>query len=187
MQVLCSDREMKIDGFMCPGHVSAIIGEGPYLRIVKEFHKPCVISGFEPLDMVLSLYMLARQIKERKARVENEYSRVVKPEGNIQAMKLLYEVFEIKDASWRGFGTIKKSGLFLRSSYKEFDAEQFIPKEQLFKKAKLNNCLCAEVVKGKISPQNCPQFRKTCSPDDPKGPCMVSFEGSCRIHYEYGG
>ncbi|MDP2922590.1 MAG: hydrogenase formation protein HypD [Candidatus Omnitrophota bacterium] len=186
IEALCRDKEMKIDGFLCPGHVSVIIGEKPYQSIVTEFKKGCVICGFEPLDMVLSIYMLAVQIKENKPKLENEYKRVVKPEGNPIARKLIYEVFKVEDVSWRGFGLIEKSGLILNEEYKEFDAQKLIKKATPAKTREKTGCLCADVVKGKIRPWQCPQFKKHCSPDNPLGPCMVSFEGSCKIYYEYG-
>lgn len=186
MKALCSDKDINIDGFLCPGHVSAIIGANAYREITQKFHKPCVIGGFEPMDMLIAMYKICLQVKQKKSIVENEYDRVVKQKGNTAAMKLLDEVFCVKDASWRGFGVIKKSGLFLNEKYKRFDAQKLIGKEITLKK-KVNNCRCADVVKGKIKPSECPLFRKICNPDKPLGPCMISFEGSCRIYYEYGG
>jgi len=185
MNVLCNDAELNIDGFLCPGHVSAIIGEKPYEEIVRKYHKPCVICGFEPLDMVLSIYKICLQIKEGSCKLENEYNRVVKPSGNVSAMKLIGEVFDVRNASWRGFGIIEKSGLFIKEEYNNFDAEKLIDKPLAFRKIKNINCRCIDVVKGKIQPPACPQFRKSCTVDNPLGPCMVSFEGSCRIYYEY--
>jgi hydrogenase expression/formation protein HypD len=186
MQALCQDKDINIDGFICPGHVSAIIGEIPYEVIVKKYKKGCIICGFEPLDMVLSTYRLLLQIKRKTPKLENEYKRVVKKEGNQKAKRLLREVFEVVDASWRGLGMIKKSGLRLNEKYQDFDAEKLIKKKIKFEKKKNPICLCAEVIKGKIYPFNCPQFKKNCTPANPLGPCMISFEGSCRIYYEYG-
>lgn len=185
MDVLCRDPEINIDGFLCPGHVSAIIGERPYEEIVEKCRKPSVICGFEPLDMVLSIYKICLQVKEGKYKLENEYNRVVKPDGNVSAMKLISEVFDIKDAGWRGFGVIEKSGLFINERYKNFDAEKLIDKPLVSRRIKNINCRCIDVVKGKIRPPECPQFKKSCTVDNPLGPCMVSFEGSCRIYYEY--
>ncbi|MFA5270955.1 MAG: hydrogenase formation protein HypD [Candidatus Omnitrophota bacterium] len=190
LRVLCEDKDINIDGFLCPGHVSAIIGAEAYRGITQKFHKPCVIGGFEPLDMLIAMYKICLQVKEKKSILENEYDRVVKQKGNFAAMKLLDEVFLVKDASWRGFGVIKKSGLFLNKKYKKFDALELIPqsrKEDAKAQRKINNCRCADVVKGKIKPSDCPLFKKICNPDKPLGPCMISFEGSCRIYYEYGG
>jgi len=185
MELLCKDREIKIDGFICPGHVSAIIGLVPYKAIVKRFKRGCVICGFEPLDMVLSLYILLKQIKENNPQVANTYSRVVKPYGNPLAKRAINEVFKKEDANWRGLGIIKKSGLFLKENFEEFDANRFLIKE--FKNTPLPlGCLCGEVIKGKVKPHQCPQFKKNCMPQNPLGSCMVSFEGACRIYYEYG-
>jgi len=186
LNLLCGDSEIKVDGFLCPGHVSVIIGEAPYREIVKKYHKPCVICGFEPLDMVLSIYKICSQVSDGRYELENEYDRVVRPGGNISAMKLISEVFDTKDAAWRGFGTIEKSGLFINEKYKNFDAEKLIDKPLAPAKIKNINCRCVDVVKGKINPSECPQFKKNCTVDNPLGPCMVSFEGTCRIYYEYG-
>jgi hydrogenase expression/formation protein HypD len=185
MHILCRDRDINIDGFLCPGHVSAIIGEEPYKEIVEKYHQPCVICGFEPLDMILSIYKICLQIKKGKCKLENEYNRVVEPSGNVPAIKLTKEVFDIKDASWRGFGCIKKSGLFINRKYRAFDAEKLIDKPIISGKPTNIRCRCIDVVKGKIRPPQCPQFKKFCTVDNPLGPCMVSFEGSCRIYYEY--
>ena len=186
MGALCKDKDINIDGFICPGHVSAIIGEIPYEAIVKKYKKGCIISGFEPLDMVLSIYRLLVQIKKNTPKLENEYKRVVKRKGNLEAKKLLKEVFKVTDASWRGLGTIKKSGLELNQNYQDFNAQKLIKKKIDFKKKNNILCLCADVIKGKTSPFKCPQFKKICNPNNPLGPCMISFEGSCRICYEYG-
>ncbi|MEI8349343.1 MAG: hydrogenase formation protein HypD [Candidatus Omnitrophota bacterium] len=186
MKELCKDRDIKVDGFICPGHVSVVIGTKPYRVIARRFHKGCVICGFEPLDMVVAMYMLLKQLKNDSPCVENEYSRVVQPEGNPVARKIVDQVFTVSDASWRGFGKIKKSGLVLRDSYKTFDAIRLLSKAACTEPKQKKECLCAEVVKGKITPFQCPQFAHACSPDNPLGPCMVSFEGSCRIWHAYG-
>ncbi len=185
LKALCSDREIEIEGFICPGHVSAIIGMYPYREIVRRYRKGCVVCGFEPVDIVFSLYLLLLQIKNRKPRLENTYKRVVRPSGNREAQLILREVFFVDDASWRGLGMIKKSGLFLREKFSHFDARQFI-KEHVEESCLLKGCRCAEVIKGKIKPYECFQFKKKCSPQNPLGPCMVSFEGACRIYFEYG-
>jgi hydrogenase expression/formation protein HypD len=186
MEVLCKDKDINIDGFICPGHVSAIIGEIPYEKIVKRYKKGCIITGFEPLDMVLAIYQLLIQIKRNIPKLENEYKRVVKRKGNLEAKKLLKEVFKVVDASWRGLGAVKKSGLELNQNYQEFDAQKLIRKKIKFNEKKKDIiCLCPDVIKGKIPPLRCPQFKKVCTPTNPIGPCMISFEGSCRIYYEY--
>ena len=186
LEALCRDKAMTVEGFLCPGHVSIVLGEKPYLRVAGVYKKACVICGFEPLDMLISIYMLLVQIQQTKPKVENQYSRVVKPGGNPLARKVLKEVFETCDASWRGLGIIKKSGLKLKSAYRNFDARRLITGKLPAVGKKNNGCLCAEVIKGKISPLACPKFRLICSPETPLGPCMISSEGSCRIYYEYG-
>lgn len=184
MNLLCQDREINIDGFVCPGHVSAVIGLSPYNKIVNKFKKGCVVAGFEPLDITLSLYIILKQIKDNKPAVVNTYNRVVKPKGNPVAKRAIKDVFSIADASWRGLGVIKNSGLFLNEQFKRFDATRFSGK--ITERVNLpTGCMCGEVIKGKLKPFQCPQFRGACSPSNPLGPCMVSFEGSCRIYYEY--
>ncbi len=186
MRVLCEDKDIRIDGFICPGHVSAIIGVRPYRDIARKYRKGCVVCGFEPVDIVWSLYLLLRQIKENKPKVENTYTRVVKTGGNRRAQQLLKEIFYVDDASWRGLGVIKKSGLFLRKKFNEFDAEKLVTKN-VEESPLPKGCRCGEVIKGKVKPYECAQFGKICSPKSPLGPCMVSFEGACRIYFEYGG
>jgi hydrogenase expression/formation protein HypD len=184
MKVICEDKNIPIDGFICPGHVSAIIGLAPYAPIVEKYRKGCVVAGFEPADIVVSLYVLLLQIKKNAPALVNTYTRVVKPEGNPQAVAIMNSVFTIRDAPWRGIGTMKRSGLFFRKKYAAHDASRFLDRE--FTTADTpKGCLCAEVIKGKIKPFACGKFGKTCSPRSPLGPCMVSFEGACRIYYEY--
>lgn len=184
MEALCQDKNINIEGFICPGHVSAIIGELPYYPIVEKYKIGCVICGFEPVDMVLGIYTALKQIKNARPAVDNEYRRVVKKEGNATAIKIMYEVFQAGDAGWRGLGIITNSGLFLNKNYAEFNAENLI-KTVIKEKKAAANCLCAEVVKGKITPRQCPLFTVECSPANPIGPCMISLEGTCRIYYEY--
>lgn len=186
MDILCQDKEINIEGFICPGHVSAVIGIRPYEKIVKKYQKGCVIAGFEPLDMAISLYQLLKQIKENNFSAQNAYARVVRAEGNVLAQDIIKEVFTIEDAPWRGLGIIKKSGLFLKKNFKQFDAENLINREIGERKIP-PECLCSEVIKGKVRPPKCPQFKNKCTPFNPLGPCMVSFEGTCRIYYEYSG
>jgi hydrogenase expression/formation protein HypD len=185
MEALCQDPQINVDGFICPGHVSTIIGLLPYRVIVEKYKKGCVVCGFEPLDVVLGVYMLLLQVKKAYPKLENEYKRVVKKEGNTTARKIMYEVFQIGDGGWRGLGVIKESGLHLREEYRDFDAQRLI-KVSLKERPPARGCLCGEVIKGKVTPFRCSQFRKRCTPIDPLGPCMVSFEGTCRIYYEYG-
>lgn len=193
MAALLKNKGIKVDGFINPGHVSAIIGA----KIYKKFRVPQVIAGFEGLDVLKAVNMLLGQIINKEAKVENEYSRVVKKEGNKKARYLISEVFEIKDAKWRGLGEIKNSGLKIRAKYKKQDAEHVY--KDLIKeiirfasrrmaeetKPKPSACKCGLVLQGLIEPRDCPLFKKICSPDNPQGACMVSVEGSCNIEYRY--
>jgi len=146
MEALMSG-ELKIDGYICPAHVSAIIGEKGYIRLVEKYHIPCVITGFEPLDILRGITMLVTQIADGRAQVENEYCRVVKPEGNVKAREILYEVFEKSDAVWRGVGLIKDSGLAIREKYGKYDAARRFGVSA--PESKENPaCLCGEILKG---------------------------------------
>ncbi len=180
-----TDGELAIDGYICPAHVSAIIGEAGYRKIVEKRHLPCVITGFEPLDILRGITMLVAQIADGRAEVENEYSRVVLPEGNVTALELLADVFEKCDAQWRGLGDIPQSGLKISSRYAEFDSvEKFGIK---FSDVKDNPaCLCGAILKGLNQPEDCALFGTTCRPDNPIGACMVSSEGTCAAQYRYG-
>ncbi|MCK4454946.1 MAG: hydrogenase formation protein HypD [Thermoplasmata archaeon] len=181
--------EVRLDGLIEPGHVSTIIGSRPYEFLSEEHGIPQVIAGFEPLDLLMGVYMLAKQKEEGNARVDIEYRRVVKPEGNPAAIKVMNEVFEPADIKWRGFPTIPGSGLVLSDEYQEYDARQRFEddlaelKGKEFKEPK--GCRCGEVLRGIIRSQECPLFAKTCTPANPIGPCMVSAEGSCNILYKY--
>ncbi len=178
-------ENFQIDGFIDPGHVSAIIGT----EIYNQFKIPQVIAGFEGIDVLLAVDILLDQIINKEIKVENEYARVVKKEGNAKARKLIEEVFEIADAKWRGLGEIKNSGLKIRKKYKNQDAE-FVYKgliAQIKKeiKPKPNACKCGLVLQGLIESKDCPLFAKVCTPDNPQGACMVSVEGSCNVAYGY--
>ena len=180
--------ETRIQGIIEPGHVSAIIGIKPYEEISKKHNIPQVISGFEPLDMLISIYLLALQIRDGEARVENEYSRVVKYEGNIKALKSLDAVFEPINIDWRGFPVVKRSGMKLKKKYEEFDAEKIYEDTLRNIDAELDvieGCRCGEILRGIIDPIHCPLFVKKCSPTNPIGPCMVSVEGTCNIMFKY--
>lgn len=184
MSLLLDDPGLRIDGYLCPAHVSAIIGSDAYSTLVARYRVPCVITGFEPLDILQGIGMLARQISHGAARVENQYRRVVKPAGNVRAQEILARVFEPCDAHWRGIGEIRDSGLKLRPEYACHDAARIDiaiepPKEHL-------GCLCGEILKGKARPADCPLFGDPCTPEDPVGACMVSNEGTCAAVYKYG-
>jgi hydrogenase expression/formation protein HypD len=180
--------EVKIDGLIQPGHVATILGLEPFLYFSKRYNVPQVVAGFEPLDLLVTIYMIAKQRKEGRAEVENEYSRVVRPEGNPIAMRMLKEVFFAEDRSWRGFPTIPKSALELRPEFAIHNARELYsdilanaPKV----KEEMGNCRCGEVLRGIIESKDCPAFGKACNPKRPMGPCMVSREGSCNISYRY--
>ncbi len=181
--------EIKIDGLIEPGHVSTIIGTKPYEFISKDYNVPQVVAGFEPIDILMATLMLVKQIKKNEAKVENEYKRVVHSEGNIKAKQVMNRVFEPCNIKWRGFPVIKKSGLKLKEEFKEYDARKKYKKylSSLENKdfSEPKGCRCGELLRGLISPQDCPLFSKKCTPDSPVGPCMVSIEGSCNIEYRY--
>ena len=185
MAVLADDPELRVDGYLCPAHVSAIIGAEAYRPLAERHKIPCVITGFEPLDILQGVLMLARQIIAGEARVETQYRRVVKPEGNLKAQQLLAEVFEPCDANWRGIGVIPGSGLQLREEYAAFDATLQLP-VTLEPPREHAGCRCGEILKGKLRPADCPLFRTVCTPEEPVGACMVSSEGTCAAEYKYG-
>ncbi|MBN1445450.1 MAG: hydrogenase formation protein HypD [Candidatus Omnitrophica bacterium] len=186
MEVLLQDKQVRIDGFICPGHVSAITGSRPYDFIPESYKIPCVIAGFEPADILESILMLVRKIAGReKPSVEIQYKRIVKKEGNKKALKIMKEVFRTVDSEWRGIGVIKNSGLALAGRYGRFDAESRFP--VIVKKSKKKTaCICGDILKGKKEPHECALFGKLCTPENPVGPCMVSSEGTCAAFYRYG-
>jgi hydrogenase expression/formation protein HypD len=183
MAVLASDPALQVDGYLCPAHVSAIIGANAYRPLAEQYHVPCVITGFEPLDILQGVLMLACQIVAGEAMVQTQYRRVVKPEGNRKAQALLAEVFEPCTAQWRGIGEIPGSGLCLRPEYADYDARQLpvtveAPREPA-------GCRCGEILKGQLLPRDCPLFGSVCTPEEPVGACMVSSEGTCAAEYKY--
>ncbi|MHA2353585.1 MAG: hydrogenase formation protein HypD [Candidatus Thorarchaeota archaeon] len=185
MEILVNIKGFDVDGFITPGHVSAVIGINSYRPIAEKHRVPCVAAGFEPLDVLEAIRMILLQINEGRTESENEYTRVVKPEGNIAAQKTLEKVFRIGDAHWRGLGVIRNSGYFLREQYAEFDARlkyDFPPIESV---DILPGCKCHEVILGITNPSDCSLFGKRCVPENPYGPCMVGHEGTCRIRHEY--
>jgi hydrogenase expression/formation protein HypD len=183
MKALLEGKEVNIDGFICPGHVSAIIGSKPYNFITTQYKVPCVICGFEPLDILQSIYMLAKQIEDDRAEVEIQYERAVKPEGNKIALDKIKEVFKVIDSDWRGIGNIPLSGLEIKDKYTQFNARKF--KVEVEETKEFTGCCCGEVLRGVIIPPECPLFKKICTPEDPKGACMVSTEGTCAAYYKY--
>ncbi len=184
LSALRADPELKIDAFLCPAHVSAIIGSDAYLPFAGPNGVPCVIAGFEPLDILLGLDHILRQVLEDKAVVENLYDRVVRTAGNKKAQLLMAHYLRPVDARWRGVGVIPLSGLGLRSEYAQFDAAARFNLPDT-PGSEPRGCLCGDVIKGKRKPPSCPMFGTTCTPDTPVGPCMVSSEGSCAAYYKY--
>ncbi len=177
--------KVKIDAFIGPGHVSVIIGIKPYQYFAEEFQKPVVISGFEPFDIMQSIHMIVKQMLERRAEVENQYSRFVSYEGNVKAQALVSEVFELrKEFEWRGLGMIPYSALKIKKAYEEFDAEKrfFV---NLPKPKEHPACICGKVIRGVALPTECKLFGKVCTPLNPIGSCMVSSEGACAAYYNY--
>ena len=185
MEVLAVDPELRIDGFICPAHVSAIIGAGPYRFLAEKYRVPCVVTGFEPVDIMQGVEMLARQVMEGESRVEIQYSRVVQWEGNKKAREVLEQVFTPCDTGWRGIGIIPGSGLEINTEYAAFDAAKSISVE-VEETREHAGCLCGEILKGKVTPVDCPMFGTTCTPEAPVGACMVSSEGTCAAAYKYG-
>jgi hydrogenase expression/formation protein HypD len=177
---------VPLDGFVGPAHVSTIIGSRPYENFAEEYRKPVVIAGFEPLDVMLAILMLVRQVNEGRSEVENEFFRVVTREGNLKAQALVAEVFELRSHfEWRGLGSVPHSALQIRANFAEFDAEQrygliYVPVPD--NKA----CECGAILRGVKRPQDCKIFGTLCTPENPLGSCMVSSEGACAAHYTYG-
>jgi len=184
MKQLVLDEELQIDGFLCPGHVSAIIGVKPYEFLAEEFGVPAVVAGFEAGDIVLGLYELLMMIENNNSQVKNAYGRLVKYEGNEKALALLDRVMEVTDSDWRGLGKIEGTGLRLKEEYILFDAETKLNIEMKETKS-LQGCICGEILKGKSSPHDCKLFSKVCNPLNPVGACMVSEEGTCAAYYKY--
>ncbi len=184
MEALAFDG-IRIDGFIGPGHVSTITGSGIYQILADNHGIGCVISGFEPVDILQSILMLINQKEQGEPKVEIEYSRAVKPKGNEKAQRIMEEVFYLSDDCWRGFGDIPMSGLKIRKKYARWDAEKVLHvtvEKTRYKKG----CICGEVLKGKKSPTECRLFKSACTPATPIGACMVSSEGACHAHYLYG-
>jgi hydrogenase expression/formation protein HypD len=190
LMAIASMGELDIQGVIEPGHVSTIIGTDAY-QPLAEAGVPQVVAGFEPIDMLMAIYMLMKQVKEGRSEVENEYSRVVKPEGNLKALEAIDKVFITVDAKWRGFPVIPGSGLELRYIYERYNTR--VKFEDLLQEfndtvgelTEPKGCRCGEVLRGLIDSKQCPLFANACSPKKPIGPCMVSHEGSCNILFRY--
>lgn len=190
LKAIAEMGEIRLDGLIEPGHVSTIIGSHPYEFISKEYGISQVIAGFEPLDLLMGVYMLAKQKAEGKSEVQIEYTRAVKPEGNPKAVEVIDAIFEPMDVKWRGFPVIPGSGLELREDYSDKNARLVFEDDIAELKGKEfpepEGCLCGEVLRGIVSSDECPLFGTACTPESPVGPCMVSAEGSCNIVFKYG-
>lgn len=186
LKTLLDNPDLPIDGFIGPGHVSMVIGSEPYKFIAERYHKPMVVSGFEPLDILQSIWMILQQMLESRCEVENQYSRLVQQQGNAVAIDAINQVFEVRCGfEWRGLGDIPNSGLKIRAEYARFDAEVKFTIPNL----KVNDasaCQCGEILKGVLKPWQCKVFGTACTPENPIGTCMVSSEGACAAYYKYG-
>jgi hydrogenase expression/formation protein HypD len=185
MKALVESGVLNLHAFICPGHVSTITGLSIYDFLARYFKMPCVITGFEPLDILQSILMIAKQIHEGRSDVENQYARVVTWEGNKIARELMNEVFTPCDMVWRGMGMIPQSGLVPNEKYRGFDAQKQIRVEIEPSHGEHPACICGDIMRGGKIPLDCTLFAKACTPKDPKGACMVSEEGSCAIYYKY--
>lgn len=184
LEAIINDPQLKVDALILPGHVSTIIGVEPYRFLAKRYGIPGVITGFEPVDVLQGIAMIMRQLHEGRADIEIAYARGVMEEGNPVALAAIEEVFETCPAAWRGLGEIAGSGYRVREEFAEFDAmRRFAPAVEDTVEHK--GCRCGEVLRGIMSPNECPLFRTVCTPENPVGPCMVSSEGSCAAYYRY--
>lgn len=181
---LLEAEDVKLDGFILPGHVSTITGVKGWRFVVEKYKKAGVVAGFNSKDLLISTIALVNLIKKNKIEIINEYKEVVKEEGNTKAQEIMYEIFEPDDAGWRGIGMIPASGMKLREEYAGFDAAKKFPVTPPPVKEP-RGCRCGEILRGLVSPPECPLFAKTCTPANPVGACMVSTEGSCAAYYKY--
>lgn len=185
MEALSADPELSLAGYLCPAHVSTVIGGIAYQPLAEKYHIPCVVTGFEPADVMQGIEMLLAQVLKGESRVEIQYRRAVTWEGNPKARAILERVFTPSDAEWRGLGILPDSGLSIRPQLSLFDAATVL---ELPEAGGVENraCRCGEVLKGKLAPFGCPLFGTACTPEEPVGACMVSSEGTCAAAYRYG-
>ncbi len=187
IKAVLDSPDLQLDGFLGPGHVSMVIGNQPYEFIAKNYHRPVVVAGFEPLDILQSLWMVLKQLQAGEARIENQYNRIVPEYGNKMALDAISKVFELRQFfEWRGLGSIDHSGVQLNQDYAAFDAEKKFAIANVTI-ADPKSCQCGEVLKGAIKPWQCKVFGKACTPETPVGALMVSSEGACAAYYLYGG
>ncbi|NIU38521.1 hydrogenase formation protein HypD [Candidatus Bathyarchaeota archaeon] len=181
MELLLGIGDLHIDGFIAPGHVSTIIGMKPYEIFPEAYHMPTIVAGFEPLDVLFTISMLLQQIRSNEAKLENEYRRVVAWEGNVKAQRLMEQVFDVASGRWRGLGKVPASTLALKEEFAKFDARKKYNVNIEDARDLLPGCLCHLVMIGKIKPSDCKLYMKQCTPQTPRGACMVSMEGTCSI------
>ncbi len=184
MRLILSSPANRVQGFIAPGHVCTVMGLGEYEDLVREFHVPMVVGGFEPVDLLESISMLLAQLEEGRAEIENQYSRSVNYKGNLPAQLILREVFEVSSRKWRGIGAIADSGLRLRDKYAAFDAERIFDADDVTAEEP-RECISALVLQGLKKPLDCPAFGNGCTPMNPLGAPMVSTEGACAAYYQY--
>lgn len=184
MEAVMNDDESNIQGFLAAGHVCSIMGIDEYYPLAEQFQTPIVVTGFEPVDLAQGILMVVRQLEKGEHKLENQYSRVVRPEGNLEARKVLEQVFETSDREWRGIGNIPMSGYELRPAFSAFDANIKF-KVNIEKVPESVECIAGQVLKGIKKPQECPQFGKKCKPQSPLGAPMVSSEGACAAYYHF--
>jgi hydrogenase expression/formation protein HypD len=187
IKAILDSPDLQIDGFLGPGHVSMVIGTGPYEFVARHYTKPMVVAGFEPLDILQSIWMVLRQLAEGRAEIENQYARIVPPDGNAAALAAVAQVYELREFfEWRGLGSIDHSGIRFREPYARFDAERrfAVPSIRI---ADPKSCQCGEVLKGVLKPWQCKVFGTACTPETPVGALMVSSEGACAAYYRYAG
>ncbi len=186
IKAVLDSPDMQIDGFLAPGHVGMVVGERPFDFIADIYHKPIIITGFEPLDILQSIWMVLKQMAEKRCQVENQYARIVPPSGNPAALNAISKVFELREFfEWRGLGSIDHSGVKMKQDYKHYDAEYkfAVP---LLTIADPKSCQCGEVIKGVLRPWECKIFGEACTPETPLGALMVSSEGACAAYFNYG-
>lgn len=184
LEVLMSDPELEVDGLLCPGHVSAVIGSDAYRPLTTKFGLNCAVAGFEPADILSGILSLVNQTNRGKTEVVNCYTRAVSAEGNKRAIQLINTVFQEEDSEWRGLGVIEQSGLGLKEKFQHFDAYHRLDLS-LTPAEEPKGCACGDILKGRMLPPQCPLYGKRCTPLQPVGPCMVSSEGTCAAYFRY--
>ena len=184
LRALMATEDFAVSGFLCPGHVATIIGEAGFRFLPEEYRMPGVISGFETEEILTAVYLLLKQIADGAPKIQNAYTKAVRPEGNILARQMLERAFTLQRANWRGLGEIPQSGFALREELSDYDAAKRF-RIHPGKAVLQNGCRCGEVITGKLRPRQCPLFERVCTPEDPVGPCMVSSEGACAAAYKY--